>query len=228
MNEVKMTNLAKRIDSTQLRADTTPAEIRRLCREAREWKFATVCINPYYVPLAVAELNGSHTKVCAVAGFPLGANTIKVKVTEVLEIATAGAHEIDLVLNIGMLKAGDFNYLTEELEQVLSAGRRVNPELRFKLILETGYLTEDEILQVVKIGAMVKVDYIKNATGFGPSGADVAAVKLLQRAAGPDIAVKAAGGIKDLKTALALIEAGADRLGTSSARNIMQEAQQLY
>ncbi len=180
-------------------------------------------MNPCFVSLAARELDGTGVKVCTVIGFPLGANAVETKVTEARRAALDGAHEIDIVLNIGALKEGDSKYLMSEADKVIEGARDVHRDILVKLIAETGFLTEDEKLLACWVATGAGADYIKNATGFGPTGAMAADIEFLRKAVGPHFGVKAAGGIRDLKTALALMEAGADRLGTSFGAAIMRE-----
>jgi deoxyribose-phosphate aldolase len=215
--------LAQTIEYTLLRADATREDIRRLCREADEFGFATVCVSPCFVSLAARELAGSPVRVCTVVGFPLGTNTIAAKVAEARQAALDGTDEIDIVLNIGALKEGDTAYLMSEADKVIEGARDVRRDILVKLIAETGYLAESEKLVACWVATGAGADYIKNATGFGPSGASVEEIRFLRRAVGPHFGVKAAGGIRDLATALALLEAGADRLGTSAGAAIMRE-----
>jgi deoxyribose-phosphate aldolase len=175
------------------------------------------------VSLAVRELEDSPVKVCTVVGFPLGANTIEAKVVEARQAALDGTDEIDMVLNIGALKEGDTKYLMSETDKVIEGARDIRRDILVKLIAETGFLTENEKLLACWVATGAGADYIKNATGYGPAGAIVEDVRLLRQAVGPHFGVKAAGGIRDLETALALLEAGADRLGTSTGAAIMRE-----
>jgi len=222
-SDIDRLKLAQAIDHTLLRADGTQDEVRNLCREAREFGFGAVCVNPCFVSLAARELDGTGVKVCTVIGFPLGANAVETKVTEARLAATDGAHEIDIVLNIGALKEGDSKYLMSEADKVIEGARDVNRDILVKLIAETGFLTADEKLLACWVATGSGADYIKNATGYGPTGAQPDEIRFLRKAVGSHFGVKAAGGIRDLKTALALLEAGADRLGTSSGIRIIRE-----
>ncbi len=206
-----------------LRADAVQDDVRSLCREAREFGFGAVCVNPCFVSLAARELDGSGIKVCTVIGFPLGANAIETKVTEARLAAADGAREIDLVLNIGALKEGDSKYLMSEADKVIEGARDLDREIAVKLIAETGFLNEDQKLLACWVATGSGADYIKNGTGYGPTGARLDDIGFLRKSVGPHFGVKAAGGIRDLKTALAFLEAGADRLGTSAGRRIMRD-----
>lgn len=223
--KIKPENLAAIIDHTLLRADATQEDIRRLCAEAREYGFGAVCVNPCYVKLAADELRNYPIKVCTVIGFPLGANITEVKVLESKHAALDGADEVDIVLNVGALIEGDIKFVTAELERVIEAARDVRNAISAKIILETGYLTKDQIILGcwAATGRGTGADYVKTSTGFGPTGATVEDVRFLRQTVGEHLGVKAAGGIRDLETALALVNAGADRLGTSSGVQILQQ-----
>lgn len=217
--------LASMIDHTLLKANATQDDIRRLCTEAREYGFYAVCVNPCFVKLAAQELKDTPVKIVSVIGFPLGANTIPVKVLESKQAALDGVHEVDIVLNIGALLEGDTIYLANEIDKVIEAARDVRNDISAKVILETGYLTRDQMLLGcwVATGPGAGADYVKTSTGYGPTGAGVEEVRFLRQSFSEQLGVKAAGGIKDLATALAMVEAGADRLGTSSGVQIIEE-----
>lgn len=214
---------AQFIEHTLLRADATQDEIRNLCREAREFGFGAVCVNPCFVSLAARELEGASVKICTVVGFPLGANTIEAKITEARQAALDGTDEIDIVLNIGALKEGDSKYVMSEADRVIEGARDVRRDISVKLIAETGFLTESEKILACWVATGSGADFIKNATGYGPVGATVDEIRFLRQAVGPHFGVKAAGGIRDLETARSLLGAGADRLGTSTGAVIMRE-----
>jgi deoxyribose-phosphate aldolase len=205
--------LARMIDHTLLKPEATSAQIRDLCTEARSHHFATVCINPSYVSLAAAQLAHSRVGVCAVVGFPLGANHPEVKRAEAHRAILDGASELDMVVAIGRLKAGDFTYVREDIAAVVQAaqGRLV------KVILETVLLEPQELELGCRIAKEAGAGFVKTSTGFGPGGATVEAVALMQRVVGEGMGVKASGGIRDVATAQRLIEAGASRLGTSAS-----------
>ncbi|HIE13333.1 MAG TPA: deoxyribose-phosphate aldolase [Desulfotomaculum sp.] len=217
--------LARMIDHTLLRADATRGEIRELCREAVACGFGAVCVNPAYVALAVRALKGSSVRVCTVIGFPLGATSILGKAAEAKEAAADGAVEFDLVINLGALKEGDIAYLQSELKEVVAAARSIQRDATIKVILETALLTDDEKLLGCRIAADQGADFIKTSTGFGPGGATVEDVRLIRQAVGDVMGVKASGGIRDLGTALRMIAAGANRIGTSSGVKIIGEWQ---
>lgn len=215
-------DLASKIDHTLLKATASQSEIEKLCQEAKHHKFFSVCVAPARVELARDFLSGSLVKVCSVVGFPLGNQTTTIKVKETEELVKFGVHEIDMVINIGRLKDGDDLYVVEEIEQVMRAAG-ICP---VKVIIETAHLTPDEIVRaceaIVKAGAA----FVKTSTGFAPAGAEISDIQLIRKTVGGLMGVKASGGIKDLKTAVAMIEAGATRLGCSASVEIIQEASQ--
>lgn len=210
--------MCSQIDHTLLRPDATLADITKLCTEARRYHFYSVCVNGSWVSAARKALKGSGVKVAAVVGFPLGAMCQESKWAET-EIAIAdGADEIDFVLNIGRLKQGDTRYVRKEIrnEVVAAHGRPV------KVIIETCLLSRKEKILACRIAADAGASFVKTSTGFGGGGATVEDVRLMRKTVGPDVGVKASGGIRDLKTALAMIEAGANRLGTSASVAIVK------
>lgn len=214
-------NIASYIDHTILRLDTSRADVVKLCNEAREYGFAAVCVPPYYVREAKNLLRGTTIKIATVAGFPLGYANTPAKVEEARRAIDEGADEIDMVINIIALKEGDINYLKNELT---SAGTIV--QLRggkLKIILETGVLTKEEIVKACELCTQLNVDFVKTSTGFVPQGATVETVKLLRSILPKQIKIKASGGIKDRATAIAMIEAGADRIGCSQSVKIVTE-----
>jgi deoxyribose-phosphate aldolase len=209
--------LARYIDHTVLKPETMQVDIERLCDEAREHGFAAVCVNPVWVPLAVERLGGTETAVATVAGFPLGASVSETKADEARRAVEAGAGEVDMVVNLGALRAGDREAVTQDIAAVVAATKAARADAVVKVILETAALDEAQIVLGCRSVAEAQADYVKTSTGFHPAGgATVEHVLLLHRHAAP-IKVKAAGGIRDLDTALAMIEAGAARLGTSGS-----------
>jgi deoxyribose-phosphate aldolase len=212
-------NLASKIDHTLLKADASEAEVKKLCDEAIEHGFCAVCIPPYYVRKAKTWLNGSKVKVATVVGFPLGYAHTPAKVEEARRAIDEGANEIDMVINIIALKAGDVNYLKNELTSVATITQLRGGKL--KVILETGILTEHEIILGCELCKEMSVDFVKTSTGFAKQGATVEAVKLLRAHLPKSIKIKASGGIKTKEFALQLIEAGADRLGSSASVDIV-------
>lgn len=212
-------DLAKMIDHTLLKPNVSIKDIEKLCNEAKEFGFYSVCVNPYYVPFVKEFLSGTNVKICTVIGFPLGANSIKVKVYEVREALSFGADEFDMVINIGALKDKKREYLMNEIKEIVEAaeGKIV------KVIIETCYLDDDEKVWATEIIKEGGAHFVKTSTGFGPSGATETDVRLLKRIAGDRLKVKAAGGIRTLEQAIKMIEAGADRIGTSSGVSIINE-----
>ena len=204
--------LAKYIDHTLLKPEATREQIVALCREAREHGFASVCVNPVYVPVATEELAGSDVLVCTVAGFPLGASTPEAKASEARIAAAEGAKEIDMVLSIGVLKSGDSDHVEADIRAVVDAV----PGATVKVIIETCYLTDEEKIAACRLARSAGAHFVKTSTGFGPAGATLADVRLMRRTVGDSMRVKAAGGIRTLEDALAMIEAGADRIGASA------------
>lgn len=206
--------LASCIDHTLLKPEATPAMVQQLCAEAREYNFATVCINPVYVELAAASLAGSQTKVCTVIGFPLGASTSTGKAAETEIVIKNGAREVDMVLHIGALKAGDTNKVERDISVVVEAA--VRHGALCKVIIETCLLTEAEKIMACHLVTNAGADFIKTSTGFSTGGATLDDVRLLRQHSGAAVKVKASGGIRDRAFAKLLLEAGAERLGTSA------------
>lgn len=212
-------NLARYIDHTNLKSTVTPEDIEKLCAEARQFGFKAVCVNSCYVALASELLNGSDVLVCAVAGFPLGAMSTAAKKFEAEQAVKDGAGEIDMVMNIGSAKAGDW----PAVEKDISAVKQAIPAAELKVIIETCYLTDEEKVAACEAAVRAGAGFVKTSTGFGPGGATVEDVRLMKKAVEGKALVKAAGGVRDKATALAMIEAGADRLGTSNGVAIIQE-----
>ena len=216
--------IARYIDHTLLKADATPAQIVRLCAEAREHSFASVCVNASHVALCARLLAGSAVAVCTVVGFPLGATTTATKVFETHDAIAAGAREIDMVIPIGQLKAGDYEYVLNDLRQVVEASHAGGAIC--KVIIETALLNEAEKVAASLLAVKAGADFVKTSTGFSTGGATLADVALMRRTVGPDIGVKAAGGVRGYRDALAMIAAGATRLGASAGVAIVREAQE--
>jgi deoxyribose-phosphate aldolase len=210
------------IDHTLLKADATRAEIEKLCREAREFGFATVCINPTWVSTAARLLRGASTGVCTVVGFPLGATTTDVKQYETRRVIYDGATEVDMVINIGALKSGDLGLVERDIAAVVTACR--DCRVLSKVIIEAALLTDEEKVSACALSKAAGADYVKTSTGFGPGGATVADVELMRRVVGPDIGVKAAGGVRDFQALKNLVTAGASRVGASAGVKIVQES----
>lgn len=215
-----VSDLAKLIDHTALKAQTTPADIEKLCDEAVRYGFGAVCVNSTYVPTAVARLRGTEVAVCAVAGFPLGAMASEAKAYEAGWAVRHGAREIDMVLSIGHLKAGDDKAVQADIRAVVDAARGAI----VKVIIEACYLTDEEKVRACRLAAAAGADFVKTSTGFGPSGATEVDVALMRRTVGDKLGVKAAGGIRDLSTARAMLAAGATRLGLSAGVAVIEEA----
>ena len=208
------------IDHTLLRPDATYAQVRQLCLEAAEHRFASVCINPSHVAAAAAMLRGTPVAVCTVIGFPLGATTSEAKAFEARQAVERGAREIDMVLNVGALKSGDVQVVEHDIRAVAAA---CGKEALLKVILETALLTDAEKVQACAIAQWAGADFVKTSTGFGPGGATLQDIELMRHTVGDALGVKASGGIRDRDTALQMIAAGADRIGASASVKILQE-----
>ncbi len=217
--------LARYIDHTLLKPEATPAQIQTLCQTARDFGFAAVCVPPVYVPLAADLLADTPVKVCTVVGFPLGNTSTTAKVYETIQALHDGAEEIDMVLAIGLLKAGRDDRVFQDIQAVVETAHGAGAEV--KVILETGLLTEEEIVRACRLAQAAGADFVKTSTGFGPRGASVEDVRLMRRTVGTAMGVKAAGGIRTYAQALAMIEAGANRLGTSAGDKLIREAQKI-
>ncbi|MDY7095096.1 MAG: deoxyribose-phosphate aldolase [Acidobacteriota bacterium] len=213
-------DLARYIDHTLLKPDTTPQQIEVLCDEAREHHFAAVCVNPVWVRRAAQRLRGSDVQVASVVGFPLGAATTRIKAMETRQALRDGAREIDMVINIGALKGGDYDLVQTDIARVTEACNEVGAIN--KVILETALLTDSEKVIACKLALAAKAHYVKTSTGFSSGGATVLDVALMREAVGPEVGVKAAGGIKNADDARRMIEAGATRLGASAGIQIVQ------
>lgn len=214
-------NISTKIDHTLLKADATIEQIEQLCQEAAKYKFATVCINPHYVALGAKLLKESSTKVCTVIGFPLGANKTAVKLFEAIQAIEDGAEEVDYVLNISDVKNGEFEAVLQEMIQFVNI-KKNHPKLVIKIILETCYLTNDEITKVSLLARKAGLDYVKTSTGFGTDGATQEAVRLMKKAVGDNVKVKASGGVRTATDAAAYIELGVERIGTSNGISILE------
>ncbi len=220
--EVK--DIAKYIDHTLLKQNTTQKDIIKLCTEAKTYGFKAVCVNPCYVSLAKKELEGSGVLVCTVIGFPFGANKTEVKAYEAKLAVEDGADEVDMVINVGMLKDYRFDYIVNEIKAVIEASKHAV----VKVIAETGVLTDDEKELVTRATASAGADYIKTCTGYGGGVATVSDIKLIKKVAGDKVKIKASGGIRNLDKAMALIEYGAERIGTSSSIEIINQFKEKY
>ena len=215
-------SIAALIDHTLLKPEATRDDIRRLCREARQYGFASVCINPYWVSLAAAELRGSPVKICTVVGFPLGANTTAVKVAEAEAALRERAHELDMVINIGALRSGDQETVLTDIRAVVEAAHRAGAVL--KTILETALLDDNQKVIACTLARLAGADFVKTSTGFGPAGATAQDVALMRLTVGPRLGVKAAGGIRSLEDLKKMVAAGATRIGASASVKIVEAA----
>jgi deoxyribose-phosphate aldolase len=216
-------NIAQLIDHTVLRPETTRADIEQLCREARQYKFYSVCVNPTWVSLARQLLEGSGVKVCAVVGFPLGAQPPESKAMEARSAIRAGAKEIDMVINVGALKSGDYDLVLRDIRSVVEACR--DGSAKCKVILETALLTNEEKAKACELAVKAGADFVKTSTGFGPGGATVEDVSLMARIVrDKGLGVKASGGVRNLSDLMKMVAAGATRIGTSSGVKILKEA----
>lgn len=203
---------AKLMDHTILKPPTQPALVEKFCREAKEYGFASVCVNSGYIPLVKRMLEGSDVKTCSVVGFPIGAMSTAAKAAETRDVVRNGADEIDMVVHLGMLKDGNDAYVRKDIEAVVeeAQGRIV------KVILETGQMTDDEIVRGCELSVLAGADFVKTCTGFNTDVATVENIALMRKTVGADFGVKASSGIKTLERALELVRAGANRLGTSA------------
>ncbi|MPQ43924.1 deoxyribose-phosphate aldolase [Clostridium tarantellae] len=206
--------LAKMIDHTILKADASEKAIRELCKEALEYNFASVCINPSNIKLCSDLLKDSDVKVCTVIGFPLGANTTEVKAFEAKDAIEKGATEVDMVINIGKLKDKDYDYVEKDIKAVVDAAKGKSLT---KVIIETCLLTDDEKIMACKLAKKAGADFVKTSTGFSTGGATPEDIKLMRETVGPEMGVKASGGVRSIEDAEAVIKNGATRIGASAS-----------
>ena len=213
--------IASMIDHTLLKPEATPAQVEKLCAEAAEYHFASVCVNPVYIPLAARLLDGTGVKVCCVVGFPLGAIAPEQKAAEAASCAAMGAEELDMVIHVGAAKAGDWALVQRDIAGVVkaAAGRTV------KAIIETCLLTDEEKVKACEAAKAAGADFVKTSTGFSTGGATTHDIALMRKTVGPEMGVKASGGIRDYATAMAMIEAGANRIGASAGIEIVAAAE---
>lgn len=211
-------NYNRLIDHTVLKPETQEEAVIKLCKEALEFNFASVCVNPTFVELCAGLLKGSEVKVCTVIGFPLGANTKEVKGFEALDAVNKGAEEIDMVINIGALKGKKYDYVYEEIKYIKECckGRLL------KVIIETCLLTDEEKVKACELSVKAGADYVKTSTGFSTGGATVSDIALMRKTVGPDLGVKASGGVRSYEDMVNMVEAGATRIGTSSGPKLMK------
>jgi deoxyribose-phosphate aldolase len=208
------------MDHTLLKADATQADIRRVCAEALEHQFAAVCVNSFFVPFIAAELSGSRVNACTVIGFPLGAASTEAKAAESRIAVRSGARELDMVVQVGALLAADLSTVEDDIASVVKVAHDSGAIV--KVILENGYLTARQIAVGCKLAQAAGADFVKTSTGFGPSGATTGDVALMRRTVGDEMGVKAAGGIRSLEDALQMVEAGANRIGSSASVRIVE------
>jgi deoxyribose-phosphate aldolase len=216
---LSVAELAHLIDHTELKPEAKRSKIQQICEEAKSYEFAAVCINPVHVQYAAELLKDSSVKVCCVIGFPFGATLSTVKAFEAKEVVRLGAKEVDMVLNIGALRDQNYDFVRSDIEAVVSAA----DEALVKVILETGFLTDDEKRRACLLAKEAGADFVKTSTGYGPMGATPYDVRLMRETVGPSMGVKAAGGIRTFKDALRLVDAGANRLGTSSGVAMVED-----
>ncbi|RTR35325.1 deoxyribose-phosphate aldolase [Robertmurraya yapensis] len=213
------TNIAKYIDHTLLKADAKKEQIETLCQEAKEFNFASVCVNPTWVGLASEMLNGTGVDVCTVIGFPLGANTPETKAFETKNAIENGATEVDMVINIGALKSGNIELVEKDIRAVVEAAKG---KALTKVIIETSLLTDEEKVTACELSVKAGADFVKTSTGFSTGGATVEDIRLMRKVVGPEIGVKASGGVRNAEDANNMIEAGATRIGASSGIAIVK------
>lgn len=213
-------NLAKYIDHTILKPETTKDQVIKVCQEAKENGFFSVCINPYYVSLVKEQLAGSDVKVCCVIGFPLGASVTSIKAAETKQAIADGANEIDMVLNVAALKNGEFDYVLNDIKGVVAA---LEGKAILKVILENCLLTEAEIVKACELSVEAGAHFVKTSTGFSTGGATASDIALMRKTVGPHIGVKASGAVRDRATAIAMVEAGASRIGASASVAIVKD-----
>jgi deoxyribose-phosphate aldolase len=218
--------VAALIDHTLLKAEATRSDVERLCKEALEYQFASVCVNSVFVAQVAAVLKNSAVKTCVVTGFPLGANLPPVKLAETRAALEQGAQEIDMVISVGTLKACDDAAVRSEIESLAGAAHERRAIL--KVIIETSLLSEEEKVRACTIARDAKADFVKTSTGFSSAGATVADVALMRGIVGPQMGVKASGGVRTLEDLLKMVEAGASRIGTSNGLNIVREAREKF
>ena len=213
-NKMNKAQIAKMIDHTILKAEATESEIIKLCKEAIHYNFASVCVNPSMVPVAAKELKGTHVKVCTVIGFPLGATTTEVKAFETKDVIEKGATEVDMVINVGKLKERNLEYVKNDIKAVVEAAKG---KALTKVIIETCLLTEEEKVKACELAKKAGADFVKTSTGFSTGGATPEDIKLMRETVGPEMGVKASGGVRSIEDAEAVIKNGATRIGASAS-----------
>jgi deoxyribose-phosphate aldolase len=212
-------SLAKYIDHTLLKPEASQEQVRKVCDEAKKYRFASVCVNPNHIGFVAEQLAGSGVKPCVVVGFPLGATTPEVKAEETKAVILMGAKEVDMVVNIGAIKSGGWNLVKRDIQAVVDAAKG---RALVKVIIETCLLTDEEKVRACTMAKLAGADFVKTSTGFSTGGATAEDVALMRATVGPDMGVKASGGVKDYDGAVAMIKAGATRLGTSSGAKIVE------
>jgi deoxyribose-phosphate aldolase len=218
---VSREELAKIIDSTNVKMTATKSEIEKLCKEAMEYGFGCVCVNPVYVKLAATALKSSKVKVSSTIGFPFGSSVTEIKAMEALRAVEDGAKELDMVINVGLLKSGDYDSVKRDIDTVVEVKRLVR-EVVVKVIIETAHLAKEEKIMACRLAKEAKADFVKTSTGFFGLGATVEDVRLMRETVGKEMGVKAAGGIRSHSDVIRMIEAGANRIGTSFAVEIIR------
>ncbi|ABR36253.1 deoxyribose-phosphate aldolase [Clostridium beijerinckii] len=214
-------DIAKYIDHTILKPEATVEDVKKLCKEAKEYNFASVCVNGCYAKLVSTELMGTDVKTCVVVGFPLGAMTKESKAFETNQAIENGATEIDMVINVGALKDKNYSLLKEDIEAVVNAAKG---KALVKVIIETCLLSDEEKVKACEIAKEAKADFVKTSTGFSSGGATKEDIALMRKTVGSDLGVKASGGVRDFKTAMDMINAGASRIGASASISIVSES----
>jgi deoxyribose-phosphate aldolase len=214
-----MSKFSKLFDHTNLHANASEKDIKKLCDEAKEYQTHSVCINPSYVSFANEQLKDTDVKVCTVIGFPLGATPSEVKAFETTNAIGNGADEIDMVINIGAMKSGNYEVVEDDIRAVVNAAT----SKLVKVILETCYLTDQEVIKACSLAKAAKADFVKTSTGFGPEGAKIDHIRLMKKAVGEQLDIKASGGIRTYKKAKKMVDAGATRIGASASVKIIKE-----
>jgi len=215
---IMIKNIAKYIDHTILKPDATTEQVKKICIEAKEYGFASVCVNPTHVQLVASELQGSDVKTCVVVGFPLGANASQTKAYEAKNVVSLGAQEVDMVINVGAAKEGNWDLVQSDIKSVVAAAAGT----LVKVIIETCLLTDEEKVKACEAAVVAGADFVKTSTGFSTGGATTEDIALMRKTVGPDIGVKASGGVRDYATAEAMINAGATRIGASAGIAIVE------
>ena len=225
MNNLKFSReeLAKMIDSTNVKATATKKDVEKLCKEAKQYGFKCAVVNPIYVKLAAKLLKGTEVKICSTVGFPMGVSLTEIKALEAVKAVEDGAEELDMVINLSAMKNRDYEHVKNDIAAVVEA-KQLSNDIIVKVIIETAYLTRDEKVIACKLAKEAGADFVKTSTGLFGKGATVEDVKLMRQTVGEDMGVKAAGGIRTYADAVAMIEAGANRIGTSTAVAIVKEA----